>query len=47
MSTLPHTSTAVLLFYFLEGCFDLIVDVEAYLIYKLIESAAVESCFYF
>ena len=43
MSTLPHTSTTVLLFDRHEGSFDFSVGVEALLVHELIKSPAVEA----
>ena len=43
MSTLPHTSTTVLLFDRSEGSFDFFVGVEALLVHELIKSPAVEA----
>ena len=47
MSTLPHTSITVLLFYRIEGIFDFSVGVEALLVHELIESPAVEAPLHF
>ena len=46
MSTLPHTRTAVLIGYCIEGIFYFVVGVEAYFIHEAIKSPAVEACFH-
>ena len=43
MSTLPHTGGAVFLCDCLEGSFDFFVCVEAYLVYKVMKSLAIET----